>query len=521
MKRIIKYFVLAIAFILFSSLNVNAATKTMNIDLEKMEYSVGSSNSKVVEYSTLDEFLNYYNSNSLPDVYITKFLFDGVSEVKTPDLDDFIENDSNDTKIKKLDIRVLNINNTGDYELTGKTVGTMIGVNSNNIKGDINIILNNVDINTDSKKAPAIYVYNKSTTYTDCKVTIKTKDNSKNYLEGGKLKKVSLIPSEKLNDYTKYYSNDNLVNYNKFTSYYGIYSSNEINNILFATVKADNEDLADGDPYYFYKASGAISSDIDLYFEGSGYLKVVSKNKEGIETKGNLEFVGGTGDYEVLAYDDCLNTTTASSNGNNVRNNMIINVKSLIAKVVDDGDEGDAIDSNGSLTINGGKIYAFSHSKSQDSGLDSDNGTVINGGEVIATGNMADRVSNESKQNNIYLTFNKTIEKDSLIVVKDENDKIIFAFKTSKDIKTLLFSSSDLSYKSLKVYVGGKITGEDVNGLYSKINTYENGDEVEFSLVSNNNMQRKDIRKTLGIALIIEISLLAVVLLLGFLFRNK
>ena len=54
------------------------------------------------------------NNDNLDDVYITNFLFDGVSSVKSPDLDDFIENNSNDTKIKNLDIKALNINNIGN-----------------------------------------------------------------------------------------------------------------------------------------------------------------------------------------------------------------------------------------------------------------------------------------------------------------------------------------------------------------------------------------------------------------------
>ena len=74
----------------------------------------------------------------------------------------------------------------------------MIGVNTNNITKDINIILNGVSIDTDSKKVPAIYVYNKDKNYTNFKVTIKTVSGTKNYIEGGKLKKVSLIGSDEL-----------------------------------------------------------------------------------------------------------------------------------------------------------------------------------------------------------------------------------------------------------------------------------------------------------------------------------
>ncbi len=342
--------------------NINAATKKIYVKLDSLEYSTTNKNYKsITEYKTLEEFLKDYNSNKLPDIYITDFIFDGVSTVKIYDLDDYIEEDSNDIDISEVDIKVININTTGDIEFTGEAKGIMLGVDTNNKKGNINIILNNASIDTDSKKAPAIYVYNKDKNYTDCIVTIKTLSNTKNYIEGGKLKKVSLIGSDELDKYSSYYSNDSLTNYNKYSSYYGVYSSDQINNILFATVTADNEDLNDGDPYYFYKASGAISSDIDLYFEGDGYLKVTSKGDEGIETKGNLTFSGGTGDYEIYAEDDCINTTTANNSNSTVINDITIDVNSLLASVNVDADEGDAIDSNGKLIINGGNIYAFAN----------------------------------------------------------------------------------------------------------------------------------------------------------------
>ena len=504
------------------TINAKAESKNTYVNLESLEFSTNNKDYKsITEYKTLEEFLSDYNSNKLPSIYITNFLYDGVGTVKTPDLDDFIENDSNDTKIKTLEIKVININTTGNIELKGTIKGAMIGVNTNNVTNDINIILNNVNINTDSKKAPAIYVYNKDKNYTDCKVTIKTISGTKNYIEGGKLKKVSLVGSDELDKYSSYYTNDNLTNYNKYSSYYGIYTSAEIANILFATVQADSEDLADGDPYYFYKCSGAISSDIDLYFEGTGYLKVTAKD-EGIETKGNLTFSGGTGDYEIYAEDDCLNTTTANSNDGEVRNDLTINVNSLLAYVDTSSDEGDAIDSNGKLIINGGKIYAFAHPTSPDAGLDSVNGTYINGGTVIATGNMVDQISSDSQQKYFYASFNK-IEKDTLIVIKDQNNNIITAFKTDRNIGNLLYSSKDLDNGSYKIYTGGTIEGEETNGLYTKINSYTGGEEIAFNDVSVNikTSQNKSISKNILIILITEIVLLVILLTIYIKRNNK
>lgn len=423
------------------------------VNLDNLAYSTDQNNyTNLTEYQTLDDYLNA--SGNLPAVYITDFLYDGISTVKTPDLDDFIDAGSNDTKIKDLEIKVININMVGDVEFTGEATGVMIGVNTNNVSGEINLILNNASINTDSKKAPVVYVYNKDRNYTDAKVTIKTVAGTKNYLEGGKLKKVSLVGSDELSKYTNYYSGTALTNYKEYTNYYGIYTSDKISNVLFATVTADNEDLQDGDPYYFYKAAGAVSSDIDLYFEGEGYLKITSKKGEGVETKGNLNLIGGTGDYEIFALDDCLNTTTASGNGT-VRNDMVINVNSLLAQVMDDGDEGDAIDSNGTLTINGGTIYAFAHSESQDAGLDSATGTYINGGTVIATGNMVDAISDESKQEVFYVSFNSQIPANTVVTIKDSDGKVVASFTTEKNIKNLLYSSPELkSGASYKIYAG-------------------------------------------------------------------
>jgi hypothetical protein len=63
--------------------------------------------------------------------------------------------------------------------------------------------------------------------------------------------------------------------------------------------------------------------------------------------------------------------------------------------------EGDGIDSNGWLVINGGSLMAAACSTSQDSGIDSEMGIYLNGGTVIATGAMLDAIAGGSQ----YKTF--------------------------------------------------------------------------------------------------------------------
>ena len=481
MKKYIGLYVL-IAILLVSLVGVitlvtyeGKSTIIINLTDKTMEKGSRVDELKVYTQDDYDSFVTDYNKGNLDEVYITEFLFDGVSMYKTYDLDDFID-EGNDYTPKTVKITVFNVNTTGKVEFTGNIKGGMIAVNTNNIKKDINILLNTVNIDTDSKKVPAIYVYNKDITYTGHKVTITTLEGTVNAITGGKLKKVSLMPSDDLASYTNKYSGDNLTNYNEYTNYYGVYSKTDIDKVLFAKVTADNEDLADGDPYYFYKGAGAISSDIDLYFEGKGTLIVESKNDEGIETKGNLTFSGGTGFYYVRSLDDALNTTTSGD----ARNALTIDVNTLIAEVLLDADEGDAIDSNGTITINGGEIIALSNPGS-DAGLDATKGTYINGGTVIATGDMYDEISSESKQRFIGLSFNNKIEENTTIVLLDSNDTPLFGYTTDRTYTNLIYSSPLLIDGVYSLYKGGETVGVVNHGFLNGMDSYTKGTLLGYS----------------------------------------
>ncbi len=462
-------------------LSSSKKNNNLKVDLESLTF-LKDNKTEIIKTYTQDDFESFvtdYENNLLPNVYITEFLFDGVSTYKPYDLDDFIEN-GNEYNVEALDIKAININTTGVIELSGTLTGGMLAINTNNLKEDIHLLLNGVKLDTDSKKVPAIYAYNKDVTFADSKVVIETVKGTKNYLEGGKLKKVSLVAKENINDYTDKYTGDNQTNYPLYNNYYGVYTSSELENILFAKVQADTEDLNDGDPYYFYKASGAISSDIDLTFEGEGYLEVTSKNKEGIEAKGNLTFSGGVGDYVVNSQDDCLNTTTDSREVSNARNTLTIDVNSLYAVVANDADEGDAIDSNGKLIISGGRIVAIAKS-GQDAGIDSETGTYINGGTVLATGDMYDQVNSESKQNFMILSFGSRIEEDNIITLLDENDEVIFSYKTDRTYTNLVYSSKDLTERTYYIYKDGEVKGEENKGFYTSITSYTKGTQLAYT----------------------------------------
>lgn len=366
------------------------------------------------------------NSN---DVYLTNSMNNGGEDDNSIEANIEIEN-------------VININKSGTYEFSGKLSDGQISINANEIDGDVTIILNDVDITC--KNAPAIFVYNK-TTDSDYSVIIKTTEGTTNVISGGKIK-------QSVEDW----SNQDEILYH---------------------IEKGYDDY--GEYYERYKYDAAISSDISLIFEGEGVLEVNSLEKEGIESKRNITF--NSGNYTINSLDDGINACTDNESV------ITINDGSILVNVKADAEEGDGIDSNGSIYINGGKVFAFASETSQDNGLDADSGIYINGGYVVSTGNMQESVNADSKQGFTNFNFNK-VDKNTLITITDEEDNPEVAFESDRAYSALILSTPNMESGEHKVYEGGSIIGERENGLYTQIASYEKGIEKQYSTAQDRKM---------------------------------
>ena len=133
------------------------------------------------------------------------------------------------------------------------------------------------------------------------------------------------------------------------------------------------------------------------------------------------------------------------------------------------GEEGDGIDSNGYLVINGGSVVSAANPKS-DAGLDSDLGSFIHGGTVIAMGSTMDWAESDSEQVTMNLQFASAQKAGSKITVTQENGTEIFSFETDSEyartFSGLILSHADLHQgKTYHVYLDGQqmaYTGNDV-----------------------------------------------------------
>jgi hypothetical protein len=118
---------------------------------------------------------------------------------------------------------------------------------------------------------------------------------------------------------------------------------------------------------------------------GPGKLTLNAAN-EGIGTELHLTVNGG--DITVLSQNDGINTNEDDVSVTTVNAGMLRIVAGL-------GAEGDGIDSNGYLVINGGTVIS-SAKPASDAGLDSDLGSFIHGGTVIALGSSMDWAESDS-----------------------------------------------------------------------------------------------------------------------------
>ena len=75
----------------------------------------------------------------------------------------------------------------------------------------------------------------------------------------------------------------------------------------------------------------------------------------------------------------------------------------------------------------------------------------------------------------------------------------------------MLYSSKDFNNKSYKIYKGGTIEGKEINGLYTEIDNYSDGEEITYNDISRNMINtNKDISNNTLTILIIETLLLVI-----------
>ena len=116
--------------------------------------------------------------------------------------------------------------------------------------------------------------------------------------------------------------------------------------------------------------------------------------------------------------------------------------------------EGDGIDSNGWLVINGGTVTAAACATSADSGLDSDMGIYLNGGTVIASGSMLDEIAQDSQQTYAAFSFTGKQSGGETYTLKNSDGETVLSCTPVNAFSQLLLSSPALTERTYTFWQG-------------------------------------------------------------------
>ena len=169
-----------------------------------------------------------------------------------------------------------------------------------------------------------------------------------------------------------------------------------------------------------WKQDGAIYSYMSMNVYGPGKLTLNAAN-EGLDTELHLTINGGN--ITILSGNDGINTNEDNISVTTINAGTLRIVAGL-------GEEGDGIDSNGYLVINGGTVISAAKPVS-DAGLDSDKGSYVHGGIVLAMGSPMDWAESDSKQVTMNLQFSR--QQNGALLITTEDGTEVFSFDPSED----------------------------------------------------------------------------------------
>ena len=217
----------------------------------------------------------------------------------------------------------------------------------------------------------------------------------------------------------------------------------------FCTLSEDGSEVLDSKKLHKY--DGAVYSKMSMNVSGgemeSGILNIHAEN-EGLDSELHLTVNGGN--INIVSGDDGINTnedgvSVTTVNGGHI--NILVNGRQ---------GEGDGIDSNGWLVINGGTVIAEACSSSGDAGIDSDMGIYINGGTVIASGNMLDGIAG-SRQNYAVFTFSQKQNGDGqTYMLKNADGETVMQATPTNGFSCLILSVSELEAGDYTLWCGDK-----------------------------------------------------------------
>ena len=208
----------------------------------------------------------------------------------------------------------------------------------------------------------------------------------------------------------------------------------------------DGTEVAESSKLHKYDGAfySRMSMNVDGGEMGTGVLDITAEN-EGLDTELHLTVNGGI--INITSGNDGINT-----NEDNV-SVTTVNGGSLNIQVTGETGEGDGIDSNGWLVINGGDVTAAACADSGDAGIDATMGITLNGGTVTASGNMYDPIDG-GDQTYVVFSFADRQTGGETYTLRDADGEDAASWTPANDFTCLVVSAPDLTAGDYTLWLG-------------------------------------------------------------------
>lgn len=221
-------------------------------------------------------------------------------------------------------------------------------------------------------------------------------------------------------------------------------------------------DITDGD-FVIYTLDQAINSDQTINIGSSedsshddDFIIRIFNSFEGIQG-GEINFYNGY--TYIISSDDGINATsdTLSSVSMNFHDNSIVWINA----------EGDGIDSNGTITMDGGDLYVFGPTSGGDSSLDFDKSFVMSGGNIFAFSQQGMIEVPSSNGVNIASINLGSYSKDQVVTIASEAYEFSAVLPKAYSSMNVIVAGALLTTGSTyNVYTGGSSSAEYVNNVH-------------------------------------------------------
>lgn len=225
------------------------------------------------------------------------------------------------------------------------------------------------------------------------------------------------------------------------------------------SIDAENDILINNGTFTLYSADKPLDCDSTIVINNGDVN--IAKAEKGISGH-HITFNGGK--VTVVSKNDCikatLGTTQTTDDGSSV------NIKG--GTVLLSTEKGDALDSNGSISISAGVLAIQGSQTSPDDAISYRGTCLVSGGTLAAVGATSLVPSVTSTQNSVSIRFSSILAPGTVINIQDASGVSLLTYKVTKYAYSFIASVPALAAATTyNVYTGGSTTGTSLNGYYS------------------------------------------------------